>query len=37
MDNPEKQSRQEQNKQNKNAMQYALDTTTGQQKQNQSK
>ena len=37
MDNSEKQSRQEENKQNKNAIQYALDTTTNQQKQNQSK
>jgi hypothetical protein len=37
MDNSEKQSRQEENKQNKNAIQYALDTTTSQQKQNQCK
>jgi hypothetical protein len=37
MDNPEKQYRQEENEQNKNAIQYALDITTSQQKQNQSK
>jgi len=37
MDNPEKQARQEENEQNKNTIQYALDTTTSQQKQNQSK
>ena len=34
MDNPEKQGRQEENEQSKNAIQYELDTTKSQQKQN---
>jgi len=37
MDNPEKQGRQEENEQNKNTIQYELDTPTSMQKQNQSK
>jgi hypothetical protein len=37
MGNTGKQGKQEENEQNKNAIQYALDTTTSQQTQGQSK